>query len=247
MRIRARTRYLVKGGNAPDEYEDAFWPVDGEFDLPTYRCAIADGATETSFSAMWSRLVVRAYARGQFEPRRFTRSLTALQQQWRLEVGARPLPWYAEEKLSYGAFCAFLGLTIRQQDGGLVWQALAVGDCCLFQVRGGDLVASFPFDDPAAFGSRPHLLPSRPGRTADLSDHLIRASGWTERGDTFLLMSDALSVWFLGACAAGQTPCLVLQRLMNEDGCRFGEWVNELRAARLLRNDDVTVSAVSID
>ena len=55
MHITGTTLCLPKDGNTKAEYEDAAYPGNeinyyGEL----FRCAVADGATETSFSRLWA-------------------------------------------------------------------------------------------------------------------------------------------------------------------------------------------------
>jgi hypothetical protein len=54
--IRWRAFALHKDGNRPDEYEDAYAgnPRVGRF-------AVADGASESSFAALWAKLLVDGF------------------------------------------------------------------------------------------------------------------------------------------------------------------------------------------
>ena len=52
-----------KHGNASTEYEDA-WAIRGSDSPNRCRVAIADGATESSFSALWAALLVESFVRG---------------------------------------------------------------------------------------------------------------------------------------------------------------------------------------
>ena len=53
---------LQKDGNDVTEYEDAFSPRLFENDkYSEFRCAVADGATETSFSGLWAKILVDAF------------------------------------------------------------------------------------------------------------------------------------------------------------------------------------------
>ena len=54
------------------------------------------------------------------------------------------LPWYAEQKLSQGAFATFLGLTLHRNrlSSSLSWDCTAIGDSCLFQVRGARVITA---------------------------------------------------------------------------------------------------------
>ena len=51
MWICTQAFHVAKKGNAESEYEDAYFPADGfHRDRHMYRCAVADGATESAFS-----------------------------------------------------------------------------------------------------------------------------------------------------------------------------------------------------
>src|ERR1035441_2954618 len=132
--------WVQKAGNPEEEYEDAFWPksrVSGEY-RSGVSLAVADGATESSFSGIWARQLARAYCRGIIDPLNTNASLLKKQRVWSRVVGRKRLPWYAEEKIQNGAFSTILGLTLSDgNEGGSAgsWQAFAVGDSCLVHVR----------------------------------------------------------------------------------------------------------------
>ncbi|MGH7226717.1 MAG: hypothetical protein ACRELF_26170, partial [Gemmataceae bacterium] len=54
--LRWHAFHVHKRGNAPDEYEDAF-----AGDTAKARFAIADGASESSFAAMWAQLLTEGF------------------------------------------------------------------------------------------------------------------------------------------------------------------------------------------
>jgi hypothetical protein len=59
MQVSAYPYSVAKAGNLSEEYEDAYWPLDvveGTGEL--FRFAVADGATESSYSKIWARLLV---------------------------------------------------------------------------------------------------------------------------------------------------------------------------------------------
>jgi hypothetical protein len=242
MLVGARAHWLPKAGNAQDEYEDAFWPVERAGPARRFRCAVADGATETSFSGLWARLLVQAYGRGHLGALRWETGLEALRCRWRSAVGQKPLPWYAEEKLRQGAYAAFLGLTLSlRSDGSVRWSALAVGDCCLFQIREDRLIASFPLGSSGEFNSRPYLVGSV--RPTDVEEaEAARRSGPALPGDRFLLMSDALAAWFLRAAEDGCSPWGELEEAAADT---FPDWVAARRSAGAMRNDDVTLLTIT--
>jgi hypothetical protein len=151
------------------------------------------------------------------------------------------LPWYAEDKFEQGAFATFLGLSV----GESAWRAVAVGDSCLFQVRGGALVRAFPLEDAADFGNQPRLVGSR-ATPAAVEQQQVLAEGDCRSGDLFLLMTDALAEWFLRRAEAGGKPWEAVERLLDEADNDFTAWIESLREGEALRNDDVTLVAVQL-
>src|SRR3954453_9104554 len=62
MRVTVTSFALPKSGNTPEEYEDAFYPEwQGERVLDRIRIAVADGATEGSFSRVWARMLAESF------------------------------------------------------------------------------------------------------------------------------------------------------------------------------------------
>lgn len=251
MRIQAQALSLPKAGNGDAENEDAWWcdPL-GETDLPSWRCAVADGATETSFSRLWARMLVRAFARRRLEAESLAESLPALQRGWLRLAARRALSWYAEQKLEEGAHAAFVGLELFQAGksiAGGTWRAWALGDACLFRVTAGwelaEVVPPFCAED---FGSRPHLLSSRPAHAAQTLSHLMSHEAPWRAGDVFFLLTDALAAWFLRQVEAKRHPWKELEVLVGNPA-DFAEWVKEQRRGGTLRNDDVTAVCVQIN
>jgi hypothetical protein len=257
MHLRARVLWAPKAGNRSDEYEDAFWPhrtVNRAINRTvnrsgrrggSFRFAVADGATETSFSGLWARRLVRAYGEGCFARSDWLAALHREQAAWSAEVLQKPLPWYAEEKARSGAFAALLGCEIASAG---TWSSWAIGDCCLLQWRAGQLVAAFPAAGTAFFTSRPFLVPSSSAHNAALAEHVQRAAGEWQPGDRFALLSDALGQWVWRELEAGRPPWAPLEQ-RHADGQMplFAQWLADLRTAGELRNDDVTAVLVAVE
>jgi hypothetical protein len=244
MLLRLESYWTPKAGNRDDEYEDAFAPGPGPTpDTGGYRFAVADGATESSYSQFWAELLGRTAMNGRLDLSD-PASLAGLQREWDASVADRPLPWFAEEKVRQGAFAALVVLELRDTPER-VWRAAAVGDSCLFHIRAGELLASFPLRQAADFEIRPYLIGSR----SDCGEVVARASfednAW-EPGDEFLLMSDALARWFLTEAEAGRRAHDEIARLpeaSEQNG--FRDWVDGLRRVRCLRNDDTTLLRIT--
>jgi hypothetical protein len=229
--LRWQGLWLPKRGHTPEEYEDAF-----AGDAVACRFAIADGASESSFAGEWARLLAEGYVQAHGRPRQW---LGLLRQRWHEELSGRELPWYAEVKFEEGAFATALGVAFGAPRLGRSrrWHAWAVGDSCLFQMRQDRLLTSFPLTRADEFGNRPDLLcsRSRPGQRA--KEYLARGD-WHD-DDRLLLMTDALAQWFLEQAEAGHRPWNMIEQRATKE--TFTAWVEELRDAKALRNDDVTL------
>ena len=241
--LRWKAFRVVKHGNAVEDYEDA-----GAGDIRSGRFAVADGASEASFAGIWAKLLAERFVKDNGKPWRDLEWIAALRKQWAAEVDGKPLPWYAEEKRELGAFATFLGLVFRPSAVGEngYWRAIAVGDCGLFQIRGGKLVQAFPMTRSADFSNRPRLLRSRWRGADELDVDRERAHGRWQPQDRFLLMTDALAQWFLLRTEQRKDPLAEISDLLS-DNADFSEWVTERRRQSLLRNDDVTLLVVDVD
>lgn len=235
----------AKAGNRREEYEDA-WAVRGSDSPRQVRAAVADGATETSFSGLWATLLSERWARGREVGPEFGARLGAARRLWRGRVGRRPLPWYAAEKARQGAYAAFLGVSLNARTGA--WRAVAVGDCNLFHLRGLGpglrLMQAFPLERSAEFGSSPFLLGSvaRPGD--DPASHVRQAAGVLPGDGLLLLASDALSAWLLRREESGRPAWEAMSPLGLADQ---GEFEGLVAGAREdgARNDDMTLLRIA--
>jgi hypothetical protein len=242
-----RPLWAPKHGSSEAEYEDAFWPLkSAKSDDQVLRLAVADGATESSFARGWARLLVRGFGSGELDTDLGDTALHSLQRRWDAQTNRDPLPWYAEEKRASGAFSTLLGLELdagsSDETCSRRWRAVAIGDSCLVQLRGDRVLACFPVERSADFDSRPFLLASVPSRNVDASEHVRCLDGEWALGDVFLLMTDALACWFIRQMEQGGTPWVDVQAFGNSPRLRpFRAWVQELRAADAMRNDDVTL------
>jgi hypothetical protein len=246
--VRWRVLRLSKRGNAPEDYEDAF-----AADPALGRFAVTDGASEASFAAVWAQLLAEGFVAAPGKPWKELDWLGPARQRWAAAVDGRPLPWYAEAKRAQGAFATLLGLALRQpgpapdEQPGL-WRAVAIGDSCLFQVRGEELQRSFPLSRSEEFGNQPRLCGSRPHGNDSLNPERELAVGKFRPGDRFLLMTDALAQWFLYQTEQGDHPALDVAHLLAQADpqAAFAAWVEERRQRPGLRNDDVTVMIIDV-
>jgi len=220
---------LPKAGNSQAEYEDAFGT-----DASQGRFAIADGASESSFAGPWAKGLVEGYIHN---PGSWSRWLPGARKTWFETFQDHEFSWYTEEKFNEGAFATFLGIAIDRLNQK--WQAVAVGDCCLFHMHDQILLHAFPVDRSSAFGNQPDLIGSR---TSSSKINRLRMEGDWRLGDRMFLMTDALAQWFLQKMENQQEPWKEIIALTNQEA--FEEWIGRIRENKELRNDDVTLMVI---
>jgi hypothetical protein len=230
-----------KAGNARTEYEDA-WAIRGS-DSPTRcRVAIADGATESSFSALWAALLVESFVRSSAHGPEFFQRLGAIRRLWRRKIRGRPLPWYAAEKARKGAYAAFVGASLNAVNRA--WRAVAIGDCCLFQVTGLpgnlELAHSFPLSHSEEFGSSPFLVGSMKKSDDDPLPHVRVSEGVLQGNDALYFASDALAAWLLRRAEKGEPVWEVIGPQGIRTEADFETLVAQAREEGT-RNDDMTL------
>jgi hypothetical protein len=237
--------WLPRRGNSADEYEDASAcaPEHGRY-------AIADGASGSSFAGLWARLLVEGFVQvPASQSDAWSAWLPPLQERWSTEVSSRPLPWFAQNKVQQGAFATFVGLSLRRigwWGQRWRWRAVAVGDACFFLVRDGMLQQALPVVRAQDFGNTPWLLGSRGATGPTLAEKEVRAHGELRPSDRLWLMTDALAQWFLQEIEAEREPWEVLEPVLAAPRPQeaFARFVDELRDAGTLHNDDVTLVAI---
>lgn len=259
MRALVSSFSAPKGGNAPEEFEDAYYPPsDGQVEGEVLRFAVSDGATEGMLSGKWAEILVKAFCRTQSDSsdvREVLERSHTTWSRWKTHYLAdrqrrkRPVQWFEEPGMKRGAFATLLGMSLvsANGEGARLWQAIAVGDSCLFQVREGKLINSFPLSSSKAFNNSPLLLASNPGLNQQLGASLVTARGDWEVHDTFLLMTDALAKWFLEEHEGSATPWVICKEFGTQGAAmKFDGWVHALRTESRLRNDDVTLLRIDV-
>jgi hypothetical protein len=256
MKVHISPFWVQKGGSDLGEYEDSFWPKrTGEKERSRLRLAIADGASEALLSRRWADVLVRSYiaSRSRDFARVYERALLSWQEAYASylddrQARGRPIQWYEEPGLKRGAFATFLGVSLTSSRDGASgkWTAVAVGDSCLFHVRGDQLMAAFPLERSAQFDVTPELVRSKPQRPEAIVESAVAGHGAWHVDDSFYLATDALASWFLSSVEAGGQPWRGLADLDTEAAPDFSDWVGELRSSRAMRNDDVTLLRIDV-
>jgi hypothetical protein len=243
LQVIARQFVLPKEGSAADECEDAV-----ALSADASRFAVADGATEAFDARRWAAGLAESWVGAASAPltaEEFRPWLAEQGERLRASWEGRKLSWYAEEKRRAGSFAAFVGL--RLCAGGARWDAVALGDSCLLQMRGGLVRAALPVSTHEAFNSSPPLVPSNEAVREAALARLVTARGEAEGGDVFLLMSDALAAWHFEALAKGDGRAAQFDSLLAaSENEALAALVRRERASRRMKDDDVAVVRVHL-
>lgn len=124
---------------------------------------------------------------------------------------------------------------------GFRCRSVAVGDCCLFHVREGELLARFPLTSEADFARDPLTFCSS-SRNRQPNPPLQRCEFDCQAGDWIVLSSDALAKWLYRLSDHGQPIDWV--GLWRQDAYAWTHRVGELRlldASERVRVDDSTL------
>jgi hypothetical protein len=269
---RVAVRSVPKRGSTRDECEDACLvdpdPGGGsEIEASSMIAAVADGASESMLAGRWARRLVATIAGAPRATRTrsgFLAAYAAATAAFEREVAdyteeraarGSPIQWYEEPGLAKGAHATILAVELLEPPRAQRqrWRAVAIGDSCLFHVRDGDLLASFPMRDAGSFSHQPPLLPSRGAAEDAVARHVRLRSGDWQKGDVFYLATDALAAWFLGGSHGGGRPWEALDGTLDGAdgtgggaGIAFGRWVEELRDGRDLHDDDTTLVRIEV-
>jgi len=242
VRLQVRSFSIAKSGNQDRENEDAY-----QYDVERGLLAVADGASDAFESRRWAQTLAEAFIREPppQDPDLLQQWLAAPIEEWKAGINWADLPWYGAEKARRGAFATLLGLIVEAPavDPGLPvpavrWQAMAVGDSCLFQVRGQELLAHLPVERSAEFDTTPALLSTRPEYNRRSLRGLCSVDGECRPGDIFLLATDALSAWLLRQEEQNAPPWRRFAAMGEEE---LGNLLAELRSGQEIRDDDVTL------
>jgi hypothetical protein len=264
--------WTPKSSHATDEHEDA-WAIG----LEHGRAAIADGASSAFMSREWAAVLTRSYVDSppSHDLAAVRRWVAASSQDWSLAAhgsdssaqadhdgATRKLSdvraeidqvqnkdWWSAESERRGSFAAFVGIKVGldEASGEVCWDALAVGDSCLIQVRphGSAIVleCAFPIDSADAFGGNPELVATAGAEGAGLLPVIRTASGNLRQGDVLLLMTDALAQWAITQDSLGQAPWTLLLGLTQPE---IGPLAIQERATGAMVDDDVSLVRVAL-
>lgn len=245
MKIQHASRQVPKPGSNEDQCEDAF-----AFTPRTLTFAVCDGAGTAFESRRWARLLADRFAAS--PPPKWNRDqilgwTSQASAEWDKSIPWDELTFFEEQKAHEGSAATLVGLELvpyLNSTDTRMWQCLAIGDSCLFQVRNGQLISKLPVEHSADFGLNPPLLSTDGNANAAKLGRLAVKRGTWQEGDIFFLLTDAIAHWFLSEHEAGRAPW---QFLVSSAPGEFQKFVRDAQARGQMRKDDVTVFMIGID
>ena len=245
LSVTIKTFTCSKHGNSSDENEDAFLAPLNSGDSHV-RVAVADGATESSFSREWADLLVSNYDVFQYGDSFNTSLLPAIKKSWLAKINVDDLPWYAQQKMELGAFASFLGIDIELGNGNA--EIIAVGDSNAFVFRNDELQLAFPVEKSSDFGNTPILISTEPSKN-NIEGHFFMRDRFTvAAGDLVILGTDAISQWILRESEIGNNPEEQIREMFSKEDCEFvfRKWLDEARENLVIKNDDYTIVLIQL-
>lgn len=258
MRIASKVFWLPKDAGFAAEYEDAYAIAEDRG-----IAAIADGVASAMFSGQWARILTAAIISSPpnlNDSDDFRDWLNQRRSSWQTVVGGLSLDYFQREKMRQagGAFSTLLWLEclLEKQEGTggeseTNWRAFATGDCGLFHVRNGQVLAVFPITKPEELEETPLTI----GSVNAQKDYLLEfrlAEGICQAGDLFALCTDALLGWALRKQEVGESPDWEKYWSYTSD-----EWTKEIISLRdnrpnlpgipWIRFDDTTLLLLRVE
>ena len=241
-----RTFWLPKDVQEPAGYEDAF-----EVDEISGRAAICDGVSTSLFSGRWASMLAKEVVADPPEVGDVVAMDEWLKRQreaWAATIDEQSLAWHQKAKLPEGAGTTLLWVEVTGSESAddvsrpRRLRCYCVGDCCLFHIRGGHVLETFPVLDSARFDQNPRVIRSVFKRSESVEFEAMETQ--CHPGDLFVLASDAVACWTMRQIEAGvSVDWQAYWRLSHEDWQR---WMVELRQNHQIRYDDSTVILLRI-
>jgi len=243
MLFQSRVFRLAKDTEHPEEDQDAYG-LNPERGI----AVVADGVASAIFSRQWAIILAEATIADTPDPRDkdvFAQWLALRRQAWSEQIDVTGLAWFQKAKLPLGAFSTLLFVCTEPVEepregafGAHRLQGFAIGDSCLFHVRDGELVRTFPIQTSAELEDDPVVLGS-----VDLGrDQLMEFATLDELcypDDLIVLCTDAVAEWALRRIESGNPPDW--ERYWGMTELQWQEEVVGLRDRREMRYDDATL------
>lgn len=240
--LKSRTVMVPSTSKSIEECEDAY-ATSGQ----AGRAAVADGATWSVNSREWAARLSRSFCTNLSELATervidWTEALAAeMTASLQMQAGSGGDHWWSEESAARGSAAAFVGVELARSDGDrITFHAIAVGDCCLFHVRAGRVLRSWPLTSVDEFNSSPVLIESA---STIQPDQVLHLRGEARAGDYLFLASDAVAQWLIGLAEAEPDR---IRTIIGIEQNRWQGLVDWLRSHNAIIDDDSTLMTILI-
>ncbi len=241
-----RTFWLPKDIQQPQGYEDAF-----ELDPAGGKAAICDGVASSLFAGRWAAILAQAAVKQTpqvRDPQQMEDWLRQQRERWSASIDESGLAWHQKPKLLEGASSTLLWIELSGKDAPdgtprpRRLRCYALGDCCLFHIRRGLVLQTFPIEESARFDDHPQVLRSVYKRADTVAFEAFETP--CHPGDLLVLCSDAVACWTLRQLEAGGTvDWEAYWQLSSSD---WQQWILQLRQDHQIRYDDSTVLVLRV-
>lgn len=219
--------------------------------------AIADGATQSFYSSIWSKLLVDYFCENpQIDKNNWQEWLELIQQKWLEEVRAElekaksgnNFAWieiYNGLERSKSATSTFIGLQFIENQAKIS----IVGDSCLFIFQGNQLIQTYLLKKSTNFNDRPGYFGSRSKNNDDYEPEFLDIElKYKQHSDKlyFVLATDALAEYIFKYTEQQRDILTTLLKINTEQ-----EFENFVKSARhngtiKMKNDDVTLMILEV-
>ena len=211
-------------------------------------CAIADGASQSFYPAIWAELLVQHFCENpEISASNWKTWLEPIQAQWLAEVRSRVETAKSQGKPTWiegyngltskrSATSTFIGLRFSEDK----INACIVGDSCLFVLRNQNL-KSYPLEHSRDFNDRPEYFASDP-KDNHFQPYFFDVPLNVEQSDQayLILATDALSEYVLRCVEQKESIFSSLLKISTPE--QFKDFVASARQQTVrMKNDDVTL------
>lgn len=217
----------------------------------TNKFAVSDGVSKSFFPGIWAELLVDTFVNSQGKINLTdTQLFNSIQEEWYKKVSVivnKPFQkYYVKNFFIQGrpAAATFVGLHFYQENDICKWESFALGDSFLFFIpsfienldKQFDLITYLSSKKSFEFNNFPDFFDSR----SKINKGKIKQEKEVLREGTFLLMTDALSEWFI--CEKQNALTEIRKWKTQED---FIASVNHFRKGNL-QNDDSAILIINV-
>jgi len=241
MLFEHRAFWLPKDVQNAQAYEDAF-DVDGVRGL----AAVCDGVSSTIFAGRWAAILAKTVVADPpdiHDQGVLDSWLKRTRDAWSQAIDETSLAWHQKPKMLDGAGTTLLWieLSMLEAPSGVAkpyqLRAYSIGDCCLFHVRNGHVLQSFPIQDSSRFEDNPQVIRSVAKRGESVAFEAMETL--CNPGDLLVLATDAVAGWTMRQLEAGAV--IDWTAYWNTPLEQWQQWLLGLRQQNQIRYDDSTV------